>query len=82
MPKKKPDDGEGEEDKPTATVTIPHVRGISETIKRMLEKVNVRITLRPCRTQRQFLMKPKDKVPIEEWTGVMYRVMCKDCSKM
>ena len=47
----------------------------------MLEKVNVGVRLRPCRTLRQFLMKPKDKVLIEEWTGVVYRVTCKDCPK-
>ena len=48
--------------KKSATATIPYVGGVSEPIKRMLEKVNVRVRLRPCRTLKQFLMKPKDRV--------------------
>ena len=79
--RKKSGEEEREEDKPTATATIPYVGGVSEPIKRMLEKVNVRVRLRPCGTLRQFLMKPKDRVPIEERTGVVYRVTCKDCPK-
>ena len=47
----------------------------------MLDKVNVRVRPKPCRILRQFLMKPKDTVPIEEQTGVVYRVMCKECPK-
>ena len=69
--RKKFNEGEGEKDEPTATAMKEYVRGTSEAIERMLERVNVRVRLRSCRTLRQFLMKPKDKVPVEERTRVV-----------
>ena len=70
------------EEKLTATVTIhnvPYVRGISESIRRLLEKVDVKVRMRPYRTLRQILVRPKDPVPAEEKTGVVYRIPCRDC---
>ena len=61
------------------TVILPYIRGLSETIKRLLEKLDVRVRLRPNSTLRQILVKPKDPVPIEQQNGVVYRIPCGDC---
>ena len=60
-------------------MTLPYIRGLSETIKRLLEKLDVRVRLRPNRTPRQMLVKPRDPVPIEQQNGVVYRIPCGDC---
>ena len=71
---------EGEcERKPKATVTLPYVRGVSENIKRMLEKANVRVRMKPHKTLRQMLVKPKDPTLNHHQIGVVYRVPCRDC---
>ena len=44
------------------TVTLPYNRGVSESLKRMLEEVDVRVRMKPHRTLRQILVKPKDQV--------------------
>ena len=66
---------------PSKSVTLPYVRGLSETIKRLLEKlhVDVRVRFRPKRTLRQMLVKPKDHVPLDQQNGVVYRIHCRDC---
>ena len=69
----------GGEEKPTASVTLPCVRGVSENIKRMLEKVDVRVRTKPHKTLQQILVKPKDPIPIHHQIGVVYRVPCRDC---
>ena len=44
---------EGEcERKLKVTVTLPYVRGVSEKIRKMLEKANVRVKMKPHRTLR------------------------------
>ena len=54
-----------------ATLTIPCVKGISENIIRMLEKANVRVRMKPHRTLRQMLIKPKDPTLNHHWIGVV-----------
>ena len=75
------DEPTNEEQKPRATVTIPYIQGLSEPIKRLLERVKVKVRLRPNKTLRQLLVRPKDKVPMEQRTGVVYSIPCRDCPK-
>ena len=63
------------------SVTLPYVRGLSETIKRILEGLDIRVYLRPNRTLRQMLVKPKDPLPVDQKNGVVYRIPCRDCEK-
>lgn len=85
QPNHQTDDGtesdtqEEDSTKKPPTVTLPYVRGLSETIKRLMEKMDVRVQLRPNRTLRQMLVKPKDPVPLDQRNGVVYRIPCKDC---
>ena len=64
--------------KPKTTVTLPYVRGVSENIKRMLEKASVRVRMKPHRTFRQMLIKPEDPTLNHHQIGVVYRVPCSD----
>jgi hypothetical protein len=41
-------------------MTLLYLRGLSKTIKRLLEKLDVRVQLRQNRILRQMLVKPKD----------------------
>ena len=74
----KPDEPRRE---PKATITLPYVRGLSEPIKRMLEEVDIRVRFRLNTTLRKILVKPKDPVPVERRTGIVYQIPCKDCSQ-
>ena len=70
-----------EEQKPRATVTIPYIQDLSEPIKRILERLKVKVRLRPNKTLHQLLVQPKDKVPMEQRTGVVYSIPCRYCPK-
>ena len=69
------------EQKSLAIVTIPYVQGLSEPIRRLLERLRVKVRLRPNKTLCQILVGPKDKVPMENQTGVVYSILCHDCPK-
>ena len=73
------EDKEEVEEKPKATVILPYVGGVSENIKRMLEKVSVKVRMKLHRTLRQMLVKHKDPTPNHQQTGIVYRVPCRDC---
>ena len=74
-------DTEEDDTRKPPSVTLPYVRGLSETIKRLLEKLDVRVRLTPNWTLRQMLVKPKDPVPVDQQNGVVYRIPCGDCEK-
>ena len=52
-----------EEDKPTATVVLPYVGHVSESIKRLLAPLNIRTCFKPHKTLREILVHPKDHIP-------------------
>ena len=56
-------------------MTLPYVRGVSENIKRMLEKVNVRVRMKPHRTLRPMLIKPKDPTLNHHQIWVVYWIV-------
>ena len=47
-------------------VTLLYVRGLSESIRRILTPLGVRVSFRPNTTLRQLLVKPKDRVPMDK----------------
>ena len=63
-------------------VTIPYVKGISEALQRIFKKYNVATTMRPLSTLRSMLVHPKDKISLEDSTGVVYQIPWKDCDKV
>lgn len=42
---------------------LPFVQGTTEKIKRVLERHNINVAIRPVSRLRNYLMKPKDKLP-------------------
>lgn len=60
--------------------TLPYVKGVTERIQRILVDKNVRVCAKPVRTLKQMLSRPKDPIPIDKKTGVVYEIPCKDCS--
>ena len=64
---------------PVTTVTIPHVRGTSETIARILQPYNMGVAQKPITTLRQLLTKVKDKDEPNRRQGAVYKIKCCDC---
>ena len=64
---------------PRPRVTLPYLQGTSEALRRVLVKNGVQVHLKPCNTIRQFLVKPKDPVPMDKVCGSVYHLSCKDC---
>ena len=62
------------------TVSLPYIRGTSETIARMLKPFNIRIAHKPTRTLRHLLTNVKDKDDPEDRQGTVYRIRCNDCN--
>ena len=63
----------------TVTVTIPYVKGTSETIARILKPYSIRVAHKPITTLRQLLTKVKDKDEPNRRQGAVYKIKCWDC---
>ena len=61
------------------TATIPNIRGTSETIARILQPYNIRVTHKSITTLRRLLPNVKDKDKPEDRQGAVYRIKCCDC---
>ena len=69
-----------EEEKDSVRVTLPYVKGISETLMRwILARANIETTFRPLGQQ---LVKLKDPISPKRNSkaNVVYSIPCKDCS--
>ena len=68
---------------PTTTTytTIPYIRGTSEAIRRILSPLGIRTTFHLTNTLRQILVHPKDPIPKQERSCVVYRIPCINCPR-
>ena len=66
---------------PSATVVLPYIQGQSESIRRILQQLDIRTIFKTTLTLRQILSHPKDPVPKRMQTGVIYKIPCSDCSQ-
>ena len=64
---------------PVTTATLPYIGGTSETIARILQPYNVRVTHKPITTLRRLLTNVKDKDKPEDRQGAVYKIKCCDC---
>ena len=64
---------------PTTTATIPHIKGISETILCILQPFNIRVAHKPITTLRQLLTNVKDKDEPRNRQRAVYKINCSDC---
>ena len=69
-----------EAEKPKATIVIPHLKTTSESIKQILQSVDIRTTFTPNTTLRKILVQPKDRIPNEKKNGVVHQIACDDCN--
>ena len=63
------------------SVTIPYIRGLSQSIRRVLSYLDIRVAFRPFWTLRQELVHPKDPVPELRRKGVVYAIPCDQCPR-
>ena len=64
---------------PVTTVTIPYIKGTSETISRILQPYNIRVAHKPTTTLRHSLTNVKDKDELNNRQGAVYKIKCSDC---
>ena len=62
------------------SVTLPFVECVSEQVGRAFNTAGVATTFKPYRTLRQTLASLNDKTGIEDQSGVVYQLSCKDCN--
>ncbi|BHF79043.1 hypothetical protein SprV_0602216000 [Sparganum proliferum] len=55
---------------------LPFVKNVSEAVGRLLAPLGVGVAHRPEATVRRQVMKPKDPLPRQETSGVVYRIWC------
>ena len=60
-------------------VVLPYVKGIAEKISRVLRRENIKVCYKPTSTLSHQFPKPKDKLPPEQTSGVIYKICCCDC---
>ena len=61
------------------TIVLPYIRGLSEAIKRTFSALDIRVVHRPHTTLRQLLVRPKDRIPSMQNSGVVYSIPCSAC---
>ena len=62
-----------------STAVLPYVRGVSESLRRVLVPLGVRVCFSPAITLRRMLSRPKDVVPDVQKSGVVYKILCAGC---
>ena len=68
-------------DEPKVTVTIPYVRHVSECVRQILNRMDIRTCFKPMKTLRHMLVHPKDPTPMPAVSGVIYEIPCQDCEE-
>ena len=66
-------------DKSVRFATIPYIKGVSEKVKKTLNKVNIKTAFKPMRTLGHIFKKPKDRTNNWQKRGIVYKVKCKSC---
>ena len=54
-------------------VVLPHVKGLSESLKNVCSKHGVQVHYKEGNTIKSLLVAPKDKDPITKKSGIIYR---------
>ena len=67
------------DEKPTITTSLPHVQGVTEPIKRVLQRIGVGVAMKPIFPLSFIFPKPKDCVLDHEKSGLVYQISCCDC---
>nr|VZI41967.1 unnamed protein product [Spirometra erinaceieuropaei] len=62
--------------KPKCWRAVPYIAGLSEEFARLVSEFGIGVAHRPEATIRRQLMQPKDPIPIDQKSGVIYRIDC------
>ena len=62
-----------------ANINIPYVPGVSDTLKRIFRKHNIKCTFNSKETLRKILSHPKDKLQPDHLSNVVYEIPCSNC---
>ncbi|BHF83967.1 hypothetical protein SprV_0902711600 [Sparganum proliferum] len=65
-----------EQPKPKCWRAVPYIAGVSEEFARLMSEFGIGVAHRPEATIRRQLMHPKDPIPINQKSGVIYRIDC------
>ena len=68
-----------DKDDPRSCITIQYVQGVSEAVTRILSDINVQVHMKPFRTLSKILSHPKDRIPNDDKSNVVYKTNCFDC---
>ena len=60
-------------------VTLPYAQGVSETVRRILAPLGVKVAFQPNSTLKQLLVRPKDRIPSDKSSDVVYQIPCASC---
>ena len=60
-------------------VVLPYVKGVAENISRVLRRENIKVCYKPTTTLSHQFPTPKDNLPPEQTSGVIYKICCKIC---
>ena len=63
-------------------MTLPYIRHLSESIRRILAPLGIRTCFRPHQTLRRTLVHLKDRVEPDHRAGVVYKIPCRSCTKV
>ena len=64
---------------PVTMVTIPYIKGTSDTISRILQPYNIRVAHKPTTMLRHLLTNVKDKDKPNNRQGAIYKIKCSHC---
>ena len=68
------------EETPKHTICLPYVSGLSEELRRVCRKFDIRTVFKTTATLRQHLTRVKDRDPMLSLAGVVYKIPC-SCGK-
>ena len=68
--------------RPTTTVTLPYINGLSEALRRIFTQSDIKVVFRLLITLHHMLVHPKDPVPLYQQKGVVHSRPCNGCHKV
>ena len=62
---------QGHKENPRGYASIPHVKGVFERVRRVLNKENIKTTFKPVKTLGSIFKKPKDRPSVNQIKGIV-----------
>ena len=62
--------------------SLPYIREVSDTIRRILNQIGIKVAMKPYLTIGNYLPSLKDPLKESEISGLVYQVPCHDCGSV